>query len=173
MIWLSDNYVYWVFHPSIAFAGIQLEGLPRTIRVKNHDLFRKSEFHISLIDLERTAKLIDPKKTKKIQSDLIEETRNYLSTDELDKFKLSKEFRFVQKDIRKSVIVICELPGAENYFSMLREKYKTDIPLQPFHITLYALPKDKGIGLWSDEDIEKYTNTIELPELKNLRKATK
>lgn len=171
MIKLSDNYVYWGFHESIGFAEIQLSGLPKTVTVEGHKLLRKSEFHISLINLEDIAKLIDQKTVKKIQNEIIDEVRSYLKINKLDKFKLSDKFRFVQKDIRKSVIVLCELPGGEKLFSKLREKCKVTIPSQPFHITLYALPKDKGIGLWSDEEVEKYSVPIELPELKNLKPA--
>ncbi|HCM51974.1 TPA: hypothetical protein DIS56_02470 [Candidatus Saccharibacteria bacterium] len=168
---LSDNFVYWEFHESIAFADIRLSGLPETITVKGNELPRKTEFHITLIDLERIAKLINQNAAKKIQTEIIDEVQNFLKTDKLDKFKLLNKFRFVQRDSRKSVIVMCRLPGADRFFSLLRKKYETDLPLQPFHITLYALPKDKGIGLLSDEEVEEFSVPVESPELKNIKPA--
>jgi len=168
---LSDNYVYWGFHESIGYAGIKLSGLPDNVSIKGHELPIKSEFHITLINLEDIAALIDKDNQEKIQKKLIVEVENYLRVDKLEKFKILKQFRFVQRDIRKSVIVMCKLPGADKFFKILREKYNADIPLQPFHITLYASPKDRGIGLLSDEEVEDYSEPAKLPELKNLKPA--
>jgi hypothetical protein len=171
VIKLSEHYVYWGFHESIGYAGIELSGLPEKITVEGYEMIVKSEFHITLINLEDIAALIDKSTQKKNQSELIDEVRKYLKRDKLDKFDLSNKFRFVQKDIRKSVIVMCQLHGADKLFASLCKKYEVDIPLQPFHITLYALPKDRGIGLLSSKELDKYSVPIELPELKNLKKA--
>src|SRR5258708_20216009 len=51
-------------------------------------------------------------------------------------FRSLGELRVVTKDERKTVVVMCEVPGADKFFDELSRKYGTAIPMQPFHLTL-------------------------------------
>ncbi len=164
---LSDHHKYWYGY--IAYADIQLLGLPASINIKGEKLLKKNEFHISIINANGIAELINPKAVTKIEQEIIGEFKNFISENKLDKFRLLKKFRFVQKDIKKSVIVMCELSGAAEFFARLTEKYKKTIPLQPCHITLYTLQPEVGIGILSDEELNEISVPVNIPELENIK----
>lgn len=164
---LSDRHKYWESY--IAYANIKLSGLPLALSIKGHKLLKKEEFHVSLINAIGIANLINPQSVDEIELEIIKEFKNFLKKNKLDKFSLLNKFRFVQKDIKKTVIVMCEIPGAEKFFTLLSKKYKKVLPLQPFHITLYTLKDGGGIGILSNEELAKFSVPIDIPELQNIK----
>ena len=166
---LSDHHRF--LEGYIHLSDIQLSGLPTTTNVKGHKLLRKDEFHISLVDVNGVANLIDPQSVDNIEAEIIEEFKKFLEQYKLDKFRLLNQFRYVVKDIRKTVIVMCDVPDAEEFFALLGRKYKKSLPRQPNHITLYTLQENRGIGILSDEELAECSEPIDLPELKRVKRA--
>jgi hypothetical protein len=154
----------------IYLADLELGQLPEKIEVDGDTLLIKSEFHISLVCLKRLAPMIDEQNSQKITAEIIEAFENFTRKHPLTNYELLKdEMRLVKRDAQKTVIVMVKVPGLDMFFDKLRQKYKVDLPTQPTHITLYTLPPDTiGIGIVSDEMLQKQSVPIDLPELEKL-----
>lgn len=166
---LSGHYKYW--QSSIGYTDIQLSGLPESINVKGDWLARKEEFHITTISVKIIAELIDPTNTDKIVAQIVKDFKDFLVRNKPDKFKLTKQFRFVQNGEEKTVVVLCELLGVPEFFDELRKKYNKPLPTQPFHITLYTLNSRYGIGILSQEVLNEISVPVDIPELANIKLA--
>lgn len=153
----------------VSLGNLLLPGLPESIEVEGDTLVRKGEFHISLVCVKRLAPLIKPDDEEAARVELVEHFQR-ISTDlPLNKYKLLREFRVVERDDRKTLVVMAQVPGIERLFDRLRKIYPSvDIPTQQPHITLYTLPEGRGIGLISKEEVEKLSHIVQVPELKNL-----
>jgi hypothetical protein len=145
------------------------DAFPKTIDINNQELSLKSEFHISLINAGKVAALIDKNKQQQIENEIVEEFKDFITKLSLENYKVTKKFRFVERDERKTIIVIAEVPNLDKFFEKLRQKYGKDIPSQPTHITLYTLQPERGIGIFSENELNNESRQIELTEFDNLR----
>lgn len=139
-----------------------IPGLPQTIMVKGHQLTLKSEFHISLIKATYAAELIESKRVEEIADEIVQEFEAFIAKQPLTEYAMTGEYRFVQLDVRKTVIGLATVPHLYEFFDLLRGKYKVDIPSQPTHITMYTLQPDKGIGILSEKQLEQDSEVVEL-----------
>jgi hypothetical protein len=155
----------------IGLVNLSLEGLPKTVSVQGHTLHLKQELHISLICAKRIAPIINAAEKDKIEAKIVTLFKAFIGDHSLDNFSLLSEFRFVERDKRKTLVVMVEVPGLELFFKQLEEKYQTELPLQPTHITLYTLQPEAGIGILSPEELEQYSTVVTVPELAELQPA--
>ncbi len=155
----------------IALVNLKLQGLPEYIEVEDTTLFLKSEFHISLLCAKRIAPLIDNKNSAAVEKGLVDDFLSFTRTTPLTNYEITSEFRLVKRDQRKSLIVTVHVPSLDGFFIGLEEKYRSKLPLQPAHITLYTLQPEAGIGILSDEQLMSESYVVSVPELHNLRKA--
>lgn len=144
---------------------IELSGLPDKIDLGETKLFRKSEFHITLLSVSRVAMRINPDNPEQIEPEIVEYFKHFVSKKPIEKFELKDKLRQVKRDERETVIVMVSIDNLENFFESLSAKYGVNIPLQPAHITLYSLDPDAGISLSSREDLDRDTKVIEVPTL--------
>lgn len=154
----------------IQLINLNLEKLPKTLKVEeNNMMIVKFEFHISLVWVGKLSKMVYPKNKDKIKKEMIAEFEKFTEEYSLENYKLTKELRLVKKGDRKTIIVMAKVPNLDIFFDKLSQKYDIKLPLQPTHITLYTLPTDKiGIGILSDEELQKYSKPINIPELQTL-----
>jgi hypothetical protein len=148
----------------ICLGGLYLGNLPPTIEVSGVKLNLKSEFHVSLICIRDISHLIDPKNDLEIQGEIVAEFKVFTTKQPLDKYEILNDFRFVQRDTKKTVIVMVSVPLLEDFFDVLRSKYTNNIPAQPTHITLYTLGTG-AIGILTKEDLLRDSIPIKLPDL--------
>ncbi len=73
------------------------------------------------------------------------------------------EFRFVEENERKSVVVMCEISNLDKFFTFLNKKYELNIEYPPTHVTMYTLQPNKGIFLTDSADIKNLTEQIASP----------
>lgn len=139
--------------------------LPDEVIVGQKTLYRKSEFHISLMALKNLLPLINTVNADVNEADLVQDFLEYQSGIELSAYTLTNELRYVKRDERETVIAIVDVPNIDGLFERLREKYNVDVPTQPTHITLYTLQPEAGIGILSQEELERDSSPIELPEI--------
>lgn len=149
-----------------------LEQMPEIINVGSGELLLKSEFHISLVKTSYVAELVHSISSEELENEIIQLFADFIKDQPLDAYKLLKQFRLVELDTRKTIIGLVNVPHLDAFFESLRAKYITDIPVQPTHITLYTLQPDAGIGVLSQEQMDKVSAAIDLPEFENLRFAT-
>lgn len=152
----------------IRLENLSLGKLPQKLEINGDELVLKPEFHISLVWAGRLSEIIDVQNKDKIKNEIIREFEKYTEEKSLADYKLTGELRLVEKDSQKTVIAMAKVANLEAFFMKLNQKYNTKLPLQPAHITLYTLPTDKiGIGILSEEELQKYSSTIDIPEIKS------
>lgn len=149
----------------ISLVNLDLANLPKTILVEGESFCRKTEFHISIICAKRIAPIINQGNAVKVEAEIVQHFIEFTKEIPLTEFRLLPEIRMVQRDERKTVVIMAELVGISEWFETLRRIYGKDIPTQPGHITLYALQPEKGIGLLSKQQVDEYSRIIALPKL--------
>lgn len=155
----------------ITLGNIMLRGLPDVVHVEGYELVRKSELHISLACTKRLAPLIDPARPVDVERELVEEFKDVATVEPLDDFELLPEFRLVQKGIKKTLIVMAFVPGLELLYDELRDRFQTELPTQPTHITLYTLQPEAGTGILSRQQLSEISHVVDVPELLHLKRV--
>ena len=163
---IANHYVY--SHGYLWYDNVKVSGLPKKLVVDNVELVLKDKFHITLIWTEKIAKLIDANRAEETEEEVLNLVIEFIKTKPPVNFQLTGEFRFCHESGDSTVIALCNFMEAEKIFELLREKYKVDIPTQPFHITLYTEPDKKGIGILSKEHLEKISKQIQSDELSSV-----
>ena len=102
------------------------------------------------------------------EDQLAQDFLNYQRTIDLTHFQPTGDFRHVKREERETIVAMVAMPGLAELFARLSAKYGVQLPVQPAHITLYALQPDAGIGLFSQAELERDSTPISLPELKFL-----
>lgn len=143
-----------------------LADLPTKIEIDGKTLFKKDEFHVSLMALNHLVPLINAGTNNVTEDDLVQDFIDYQSNTDLSQFQPTNIFRYAKRDIRETVIAMVNVPNIEGLFKKLRIKYVVDIPTQPTHITLYSLQPDASIGILSKSELERDSKQIELPKIK-------
>jgi hypothetical protein len=108
----------------IGLVNLSFNALPESIRVQDYSLNRKSEFHISLICVKKIALMIDPDKQEQVAAELVTDFISFANSQFLTFFNTSKEFRFVERDERKTVIAspanphnpLCTTPRRRHWY---------------------------------------------------------
>ncbi|HVV66584.1 MAG TPA: hypothetical protein VHB72_00740 [Candidatus Saccharimonadales bacterium] len=151
---------------SILLCDIAVPQLPDKIIFEGQELFVKDEFHITLVGAARLAKIISPDDQGSALDQIIQEFEEFVGVTPLKEYKISNNFRFVEKDERKTIIVMAEVPRIDELFNRLEQKFSLKLPHQQTHVTLYRYPQDIiGIAIPSAEDLQKFSRTIEVQEL--------
>lgn len=144
-----------------------LHGLPEQIEVDGKTMSKKSEFHVSLMALKHFAPMLNPNDVVAAEEQLVRDFLDFQKTTDLSQFQPSNTFRLAKREARETVVMMVEVPHIEELFDFLRKKHGIDFPIQPTHITLYTLQPEVGIGILSQEELDKETVPIDLPALTN------
>ncbi len=154
------------------YIGLQVKingELPESLEVQGNRLILKSKFHINLINARATATFIDPNNQETVEAEIVSEFKDFILKYPLEQYQINEKFRYVQRDVRKTIVVMAEISNLDKFFERLRNKFHKDIPLQPAHLTLYVNRPERGIGLLSDEELRRDTEPIEIPELEKIK----
>lgn len=154
---------------SIVLGNLGVADLPKSLEFGGNKFVVKPEFHITLLNFERIAKLIDSANVEKLKPDILSEFYEFVNKQPLTQYTLSKELRLVRAGENKTIVVLAKLKGIDKLFDTLSKKYGVALPVQPTHITLYTLPTDTfGIPINSYEELKKISKLVDLPELQTL-----
>ncbi len=143
----------------------RFRGLPDKIIIEGTQLLIKSEFHISLVCTKRIAELIDPSQKERIENEIVNLFRSFIEHRNIATFKSTKQLRLVERDERRTLIMMVKLPGLNEFFESLSRQYHQEVPLQPTHITMYTRQPEVGIGILSNEELEHDSKPIEIGDL--------
>ena len=154
----------------ITLANLNLPELPKILEVSGDKLVIKPEFHIALLAVERVAEIINKASADMLRQEIVAEFDKFVKDRPLTDYELLPgDLRLVRVNGNKTIVVMAEMPRIQELFDTLGKKYKTELPAQPTHITLYTLPDDTfGIPIFSYDDLEKISQPIELPEIREL-----
>ncbi len=140
---------------------VEIQNLPGQLLIEGNTLVAKNSFHVSLVCIEQimekyNVSIFDFE--DKVISDFCEFEKN--NDVKIIKYK---DFKFVSKNDKKSVVVMCEVSNLYKFFKIINEKYKLDIEYPPTHVTLYTLEGKPGIFLTDASDIKNLTKPISNP----------
>ena len=158
--WITPFHTYengWVSLPIY-----DITGLPEIIEVKSKKLKLKDEFHITMMAARDLAPSLNADDPVEAEKQLVADFVEFQKTNDLSRYTPSDVYRFVKRDDRETVIQMVEVPGINELYYFLRQKYNVDLPTQPAHITLYKKDGYRGIGLLSDEEIDRDSEIIEI-----------
>lgn len=164
MITKYHNYDYGY----ITLVNLKLNNLPTDISVNGYKLYIKDEFHISIMALQNLARLIDASNIEAVEAELKNDFLEFVTINPLNTYNLNDEFRLVKRGKRATLVAMVDLPGVEDLFSRLRKNYSVDLPTQPTHITLYTLQPNRGIGILSQEEVDRESAKVDVPKLNGI-----
>jgi len=141
---------------------VKLENLPDKLVVKELTLLKRAEFHVSLVCIRKIIekyKISIPNFENKILNDFSEFTK----TKDVASISYKDEFKFVAKENKKTLVVMCEVSNLDNFFDFINKKYSLEIESPPAHVTLYTEDGESGIYLIRADDIKNFTKPIPNP----------
>lgn len=158
---MSKNYICggntFTYRKGYIALPLELKRIPETIEVDSIILHRKDEFHISLLCVKNILENL-PNAEEQILKSFCE----YVQEKNISFVKFTGEFRFAEKEERKTVVALCEMENLKEFFNRLSAELSVTIPHQPTHVTVYTLQPNAGIGLNSPEDLVVLSRVIEV-----------
>ena len=141
-----------------AILQIDLER-PATVTLFGEQWEVKPEFHVTLLGREGLQNLLRDIGRLKIIKAEIAISRSAAEVNW--KVRLLDEFWRVHDGDERTIIQLCEVGGAEAFFTTLEGELETKIERPPYHVTLYTIGTKNGIGLASRADLEAKGRRIE------------
>ena len=141
---------------------VEIGALPENISIGGLELRSRSSFHVSLLCVKD---LIDTygDNIPDLEQKILTHFCTYVGEKDISFLRYKDVFRLAAFAERKSVIVRCEVSGLDDFFYSLGSYLDVGIPLQPTHVTLYALQPDMGIGLNNSTAMEEKSVSVEVP----------
>lgn len=147
-----DKRIFEPFPPEIAWRDIQL--------------FKKSEFHVTLLHAKGSPEFFS------ISIGAITDFFTaFVSKSPITFVSFIDDFRYVEEEDKKTILIRCTVSNIERLFAELNSVFDTHLPVQPTHITLYSLEKTVGIHVNDVEAMERLPR-IDLPGLEMALKRT-
>ncbi|HSX42042.1 MAG TPA: hypothetical protein VLE93_01690 [Candidatus Saccharimonadales bacterium] len=152
----------------------ELGSVAPSLEIDGETLLPKDRFHMSIFCVKKYAPLIAQQTGEseaEVEEQILEEAKRLIETKRVTVKGLREEFRLAEEDEKKTVVVMCDANGLEEFFEGMRKTFSIDIPLQPTHLTLYTRDGGVGIGLTGNEDVEKLTRLLTTEESEAVKKA--
>lgn len=163
---ITEHYICngskYTFRDGTITLPISLKNLPKEIEIAGCKFLLKSNFHISLVCIEKITEkhnISIPDFENLIIKDFCAFTKN----NDISLIKYSEEFRLAEQNENKSIVVMTEVLNINKFFDFLNQKYNLNIEYQPTHVTLYTLQPDMGIFIIDPKDLKQLTKVIQNP----------
>jgi len=124
--------------------------IPDVIRFAGADWRAKREFHITLAGSSTMGEL--PLDT----DDIIKRAAHRLTFN----ISLRDELWLVREKETRTIIRMCDVVGAEDFFARFERELMTSIERPPYHVTLYTIGTLRGIGLSTRAELEQMGEEI-------------
>jgi hypothetical protein len=151
---LDENYTF-ISHIN----SENFDNLKKNIYFENMSFELKNEFHLTIIG-NRIGQLIKTLESKytNIKSNIEEKINNFsFNIDFKNDFYIISQKKLDSEDYKYSIIQLVECPDLINLFKTLNQDFPELDLKDPFpHVTLYTFNGDKGIGIYSKDEFEKY-----------------
>lgn len=141
---------------------LALPRLPETITTEGLLLTLKSDFHVSLVCIDKIKekhRIEIPDFTNKVVADFCK----FVREKDIDFAKFRDEFRFVSEGEKRTVIAMCDVTNLDEFFQRMNKKYGLAAEYPPIHVTLYTLQPDRGIFVVDAKDLRERTKIIPNP----------
>lgn len=145
-IWLPVSEKLFVDFPEkIVWDGVSLQ--------------RKSEFHVTLLQVKNVAALADAS-----SAEAIDFFNTFVARKPIEFVSIFNDFRYAKESEKKVILVRCVVSHIEELFAALNDTFDINVPIQPPHVTLYTLQRDAGIHINSLDAME-HLERVRLPQL--------
>lgn len=128
--------------------------IPDVIHFRNLAWRAKREFHITLLGSTTMAALIGGRDVN--VDDAIKHAARNLAFSITLRDEL---WQMREKEIR-TVVRMCDVDGAEEFFARLESELQTPIERPPYHVTLYTIGTPRGIGIATRAELERLGEEI-------------
>ena len=152
----STNLIY-----SKGYIGLELDDLniPETFEFNGNKLTKKPTLHVSLVCVKKIlAEYGD--KIPGLEQKILDLFCKHIQSNPIEFSSYNQEFRFVEEDEKKTIIVMCGVNNLNSFFELLNKELNLSIPIQPTHVTCYTLQPNIGIGLTNNQMIEELSSDI-------------
>ncbi len=155
----------------IRLVDLKLDNLPASIEVEGAKLYKKTEFHITLVSAKSVLRSIEGEPSlESLGDEIVEEFKKFITANQIKDYTLLPEFRLLKRGDSKTLVTMVKIDNNQKFFDLLREKYGAKIPDQPTHITIYSFDPETGLYINSAAELERDTHIVDVPELQNLAK---
>jgi hypothetical protein len=124
--------------------------IPDVLRFAGADWRAKREFHVTLAGATTMALMTDD------ADDVIKRAAPRL----VFTITLRDEFWQVHDEKARTIIRMCDVAGAEEFFARLEKEMQLSIERPPYHVTLYTIGTLRGIGLATRAELERLGQEI-------------
>jgi hypothetical protein len=133
--------------------------IPDVIRFAGADWRAKREFHVTLAGTTTMRAL-----TADADEVIKRAARRLAFT-----IRLREELWHVRENDTRAIIRMCDVEGAEEFFTRLEGEMETAIERPPYHVTLYTIGTLRGIGLPTHAELTRLGEEIAGPERTAMR----
>src|ERR1035437_9505319 len=131
---------------------VSFNDIPDQININGKTFVINTFLHVSLVCIGKIIEKYNvstPDFENKIINDFCEFSKN----NEIKKVEYTDNFKFVSKEDKETVVIMCKVPNLNEFFGLINKKYGLNIKYPPTHVTLYTLPDKLGIFLTDENDI--------------------
>lgn len=153
----------------ISLVNLAIGNAPEKIKVQDYELVKKNEFHISIMALKHLAPMLNPDDVEQASEQLKQNFLEFIKEHNMSNYNLTGEYRLVKRDERVTLVAMARLENLDSFFEYLRLKHTIDFPTQPAHITMYTLQPEAGIGILSDDELQRDSIIVSIPELADMK----
>jgi hypothetical protein len=128
--------------------------IPDVIHFAGADWRAKREFHVTLAGTT-TMRDLTPN-----ADDVIKRAARRLT------FRITPrdEFWHMREEKTRTIVRMCDVDGAEEFFAGLERELQTVIERPPYHVTLFTIGTLRGIGVATRAELERLGEPIAGPE---------
>jgi len=122
----GNKYELMGLNENVISLSVSFENLPKKIQVKEDTFYLPSPFHISLIYIQRIIdnyNILIPDFFNKI----IEDFCDFTKTNNIELIGYKNEYKLVERNGKKTIVVMCEVSNLNKFFDLINEKYELAI----------------------------------------------
>lgn len=145
-------------HETISLS-VFLKDLPKKIIFRENTFLINDFLHVSLVCI---GKIIEKYNVQipDFKDKIIKDFCEFSCKNDIKPVLYTNDYKFVEKDDKKTIVVMCKVSNLDKFFEMINKKYGLEIEYPPTHVTLYKLPGKLGIFLTDVNDIKNLTKSI-------------
>ena len=139
--------------------SVLFDALPQVVSWNGLELSKKEEFHMTLLHVQQASEL-----SGRPREETASLFNSFVGKNPIECLSLSNDLRYAEEGANKTILVRCIVSHVDGLFADLNRTFAIAMPVQPAHVTLYSLEKNKGIHINSDEKMGGLER-VHLPEL--------
>jgi hypothetical protein len=157
----ENKYHYYLPNSTIGLP-ISIKNLPEEIKIQGNTFYFPTAFHVSLIYIGKIIKKYNVL-IQNFEDKVVEDFCKFSKENDIRVLEYG-DFKFVERDGKKTIVVMCKVSNLDNFFDLINKKYGLNIKYPTTHVTLYNVKKgESGVYLMDEDDIKNFTKHIPNP----------